>query len=63
MELFVARGGIEPPYIQSSNPYLNKLGFLYYVCSTPLFYNYLLNYSASSTCMCKSGKLLFKYST
>ena len=30
MELFVARGGIEPPYTQSSNPYLNKLGFLYY---------------------------------
>ena len=30
MELFVARGGIEPPYIQSSNPYLIKLGFLYY---------------------------------
>lgn len=28
MELFVARGGIGPPYIQSSNPYLNKLGFL-----------------------------------
>jgi hypothetical protein len=29
MELFVARGGIEPPCIQSNNPYLIKLGFLY----------------------------------